>query len=205
ASPPTGYLPTSAYPAMAYPAMQPPVGKGAGGRGSATLLWVLVGVFAVLLCSGAAVAGVLAYRNATDDGTPTATAAPSPPPTTAAEPRPDDPTPSPDDSPSPGATGSGVVTYEITGAGRATITYSLVADRKTQRVSSARLPWRIQVPTPAGDAPFVASVMAMRTGTEGEGKLTCRVLVDGKEITERSSGSNSSRFASVFCIHVVQR
>ncbi|HEU4424157.1 MAG TPA: MmpS family transport accessory protein, partial [Pilimelia sp.] len=202
AHPTSAFPPTSVYPpAAGYPAgYPPPPGKAAGpgmagpagGRSGGALLWILIAVFAVLLCGGAGVAGLLAFRNASDDtaspNTP-ATAAPAPPaePTT-------DPTADPTETP---AAGAGVVTYEVTGDGPATISYLRVGNRGTERVPNATLPWREELKT--DQESFVVSVVATRSGPD-RGDLSCRVLLDGKELVKRSS---TGTFATVACIHLV--
>jgi hypothetical protein len=206
ASPTSQFQPTSVYqPTGNYPGYPPaPPGKtpgtpgysgSGGGRSGGALLWVLIAVFAVLLCGGAGVAGFLAFQNASDDkttssGTP-ATAAPQPP---AAEPT-TDPTTEPTES---APAGAGVVTYEVTGDGPASITYLRGGNQGgSERVSNATLPWREEVRVEQKS--FVVSLIATRSGPD-RGTLTCRVLVDGKELVKRST---TGTFATVACIDLV--
>jgi hypothetical protein len=191
---PTGFQPNPGYPAY----QPPPVGKAPGGgpggvRSGGTLLWVLIGVFAVLLCGGAGVAGVIAFRNATDDPTTGPTrAAPAEP-----QPSQDRATPGaePTETREPG--GEGTITYEVTGEGTATIIYTREGGG-SERVRDAELPWRAEVPKP--NRAFAVSLIASRTAG-GSGALTCRVLVDGKELINRDGGGDFG--GTVLCIGVV--
>jgi hypothetical protein len=173
----------------------PPGGPARRG-GSTALLWVLIAGFAVLLCGGAGVAGVLAYRTGGDD------------PGVAADPTrrsPVDPDPAPEQTqppevppttaPNPGA--GGVITYEVTGDGPAAITYLRDDASGAQRVTDAKLPWRVEVPV--AETSYLVSVIASRTGTS-EGTLTCRVLVDGQEVLTKT---NDGRFATVVCMKLI--
>jgi hypothetical protein len=160
--------------------MGPPPGKGGGG-GSATLLWSLIAVFALLLCIGAGAAGVIAYRNSQDGSTPATdpTRAPAPDPTR--EPDEDD---RPIATPRPTEGGAGVVTYEVTGDGPARITYQANARGAAEQVRSATLPWRVEVSM--SEDIFSASVFATRVRAN-QGSITCRVLIDGEEVVSRTA------------------
>jgi MmpS family membrane protein len=204
--PQTGYQPvydpTSAYayqPQQGYPAPgYPPAGKAPGARSSSTVVWVLVAVFAILLCGGAATAGVLVVRNAGDkaknsSANPPAPAQPAPAPATENPPTTE---PSAPDATTP-AGGAGMITFEVTGDGPATISFLRGSGQGTERVRDATLPWQAQVPKP--DKAFVVSLLATRAGGDS-GTITCRVLVDGKELVKRSA---TGGFATVSCIDLL--
>lgn len=190
---PPPYDPTTPFPAYGAP---PPAG-GSGG-GSTVLLWVLIGVFAVLLCAGAGVAGVLAYRDGADDERasadrttePAAPQNPLPLPTGP----PDDPT---DEPGAPSSPGGGVVTYEVTGDGPASITYLKGATLGNEAEGSAALPWRAEVKV---DEPtFLVSLIALRKQSE-DGSITCRVLFNGEEVVRNTA---EGPFATVACFDLV--
>ena len=193
--PPTGYQQPAYPPTAPFPGYGPGHAPGHGpvpasapprkpGGGSSALLWSLIAVFAVLLCAGAATAGLIAYRN-TDSGT-SAQPTPDPlPPGRTAQPDPTaPPTEAPSEDPATRAPADGaVVTYEVTGDGPATIQY-LKADSQIESLSGESLPWRTELRMPKGN--FLVSLTASREGG-GSGQLTCRVLVDGKTVAEQTS------------------
>jgi hypothetical protein len=158
------------------------------GGGSGALLWSLIAVFAVLLCAGAATAGLIAYRN-TDSGTGAQPTLEPVPPGRTAQPDPtvpptEPPTGPPSEDRATRAPADGaVVTYEVTGDGPATIQY-LTADAEIESLSGESLPWRTELRMQKGN--FFVSLTASRDGG-GSGKLTCRVLVDGKTVAEQTS------------------
>jgi hypothetical protein len=191
-----GYPPTTPFPGYAPapghgPAPAPPRKPGGG---SAALLWSLIAVFAVLLCAGAATAGFIVYRN-TDSGTSAQPTQDPVPPGRTAQPDPTaPPTGPPSEDPATRAPADGaVVTYEVTGDGPATIQY-LKADGQVESLSGESLPWRTELRMPKGN--FLVSLTASRDGG-GSGQITCRVLVDGKTVAERTSAGT---LAIVACL-----
>lgn len=188
-----GYGPPPPQPG--YPAYAPaPAGRPPGG-GSTVLLWSLIAVFALLLCAGAGVAGTLAFRTGDDNAASGAnTPAPAKPeraPTTAPAP----PTDEPATSPAPG--GGALITYEVTGDGPATITYLRGGADGTKRVPGATLPWRAQVRE--SKQSYLVSLLAIRSDS-ATGSLTCRVLVNGKEVSKRTA---KGAFTTVACIELL--
>lgn len=182
------YQPTSVYPSYAPP--QP--GKTGGRGGSGALLWVLIAVFALLLCGGAGVAGVIVFRNNDDK--------------TVAEPTVDvtrglpeqEPTGGPGTEPTEGSSNgaAGVITYEVTGDGPAAISYLKDGKGGTERIASASLPWRVEIPA-AKDIVMVSVIAVRKQATDGT--ITCRALVDGKEVATRTA---SGPIAAVNCIDI---
>jgi hypothetical protein len=194
-----GYPPTTPFPGYGpgqgpMPAPAPP-GKPGGGSGA--LLWSLIAVFALLLCAGAGTAGLIAYRNSN----PGTTALPSQDPVPPSGPGLLDPTAPPSGDPTgdpptrePSAPADGaVVTYEVTGDGPVTIQY-LKSDSQIESLTGERLPWRVAVRMPKTN--FLVSLTASREGG-GSGRITCRVLVDGKTVSEQTSGGT---LAIVACL-----
>jgi hypothetical protein len=201
--PPTGYQQPAYHPTTPFPGYGPGQAPGHGpapapprkpGGGSGALLWSLIAVFAVLLCAGAATAGFIAYRN-TDSGT---SAKSTPDPVLPGRTAPADPTAPPTEAPSEdpatrAPADGAVVTYEVTGDGPATIQY-LRADSQIESLSGEGLPWRTELKMPKGN--FLVSLTASRDGG-GSGQITCRVLVDGKTVSEQTS---SGTLAIVACL-----
>jgi hypothetical protein len=155
-------------------------------------------VFALLLCAGAGVAGVLAYRDGADEQAsadrttePPAPQNPLPLPTEL----PDDPTDEPGAPPS--GTGGGVVTYEVTGDGPASITYLKGTRVGNEVEGSATLPWQVEVEVE--ESTFLVSLIALRKGSE-DGSITCRVLFNGEEVV---SNTSEGPFATVACFDLV--
>ena len=192
---PTGtYQPTSVYQqGSGYAGYPPAPGKSPGGPGGArsggAVLWVLIAVFAVLLCGGASVAGFLAFRNTGNSASPPP--APAPVPQT-------DPTSEPSSEPTASTpAGAGTITFEVTGDGPASISYTRGSGQGSERVQNADLPWRMEVPMERKS--FLASLIATRSGTK-KGSLTCRMLLDGKQVATRTA---KGTFATVSCFHFV--
>jgi hypothetical protein len=163
-------------------------------------------VVVLLLCSGAVTAGVLVVNNVANRAKEAAKPFldPTPPPAPTAQPQipdqPGFPTELPTDLPTlptdlPKLPGSGKkisVTYEVTGDGRAEILYTVQSGESPQRVSNAKLPWKI---TTSMETPALVSVTAVRN-TTGSGKIGCRAKVDGAEVAQRTL---DGAFGAVFC------
>ena len=184
-----GYPPPG-YPAPGYPA--PPPGPPPR-KSSVPIIAVIVAV-SLLLCGGVVTASVLAVRNATDrakealDDVPTN--APDLPglPTNLPE-APGLPTNIPDlpGLPTGLPTGSGQtvkVTYEVTGDGPAKIFYMTKLGELPKSVDNVSLPWRFSADV---ETPALFSVTATRLGVT-QGTISCRTLVDGKEVEKKTSG-----------------
>jgi hypothetical protein len=132
-------------------------------RSTALTVGIVITSVVILLCGLCGVAGYLVSRHASGGQeakppAPTRTAAPTPSPTTAGH----------------------HIVYEVSGdQGTTVVTYATSGGAKPDEVS---LPWRKEI-TVDRDT-FVAMVFALHF--QG-GPLTCRVLVDGEEITKNTS------------------
>lgn len=87
------------------------------------------------------------------------------------------------------------VTYEVTGDGPAEIIYLSKLGASPTRATDVKLPWRFTAPM---ETPTLISIIAMRTGSD-DGSITCRALVDGKEVKKATSGDNG--FATAACTY----
>ena len=90
------------------------------------------------------------------------------------------------------AAGKHTVVYRVTGSGRATITYSTIADGRSAsaRDEQVTLPHsRTQqlTVTDAGGQQLLIAAIALN----GKAKLGCSIEVDGKEVASNESGSSS--------------
>jgi hypothetical protein len=127
-------------------------------------------VVTVLLCGACGLGGfLLSSRSASDPSTKPAAGASAAAPRLATSPR-------------PTATRAGshhTVAYEVTGAGRAIITFG-----SSNGISQdqAKLPWHKEVTVQQNS--FVVSVLAFALGGQ---QLTCKVLVDGKQVAGATS------------------
>jgi hypothetical protein len=159
-------------------------------RSNAPLIAVVIAV-AVLLCGGAATAGVLIVHTVSDKAHEVAK--PLTEPTL-----PDDPgLPGggfPTDLPTEG--GKQIqVTYEVTGDGPAEIIYLSKLGESPTRASDVKLPWHLTAPM---ETPTLISIIAMRSGSD-DGSITCRALVDGKEVKKATSSDHG--FATAACTY----
>ncbi|XVU26288.1 MmpS family transport accessory protein [Actinoplanes sp. CA-054009] len=193
---PDYYPPTSEFPATPsdnVPPGYPPPGYGTPYDGSAPhpprkssvpIVAVIIAV-TFLLCGGVATAGVLIARNVTE----TAKDAVPPLPTVKPE-LPAVPTGGPE-------FGAKVdVTYEVTGDGPASqLLYVESLSESPQRLENVKLPWKF---TGEIDTPTVLNVTAIRLGGS-EGTISCRVLVNGEEVAQRTS--DPGVFGTVTCNH----
>jgi hypothetical protein len=170
-------------------------------KSNAPLIAVVVAV-ALLLCGGVTTAGILVTHNLTARAKEAVK-----PLTEPTQPdRPDSDQPDlglpnggglPTDLPTDG--GRHVqVTYEVTGDGPASIIYLNKLGAAPSHVDDVKLPWRFSA---SMDTPVLVSVIAMRTDLS-DGTITCRALVDGKEVKKASSGDNalSTAVCSYFAI-----
>ena len=218
---PSGYPPQSDFEPPAAPNYgppgYPPPGQGAmqpgydppqppPKRSNAPLIALILAV-TVLLCGGAATAGVLIVDNVadrakaiepiTDPALPTSV----PELPTEAPDLPGLPTGLPTDLPDlPNLTGNSgkkiTVVYEVTGDGPAEIVYTEKLGDSPQRVGNAKLPWKITT-TMEGSA-FV-SVTAIRTEVDA-GTISCRATVDGEQVAQRTS---EGTIATASCSKVI--
>jgi hypothetical protein len=196
---------------------QPPPGYGgqpgydpAPRRSNVPFVAVIVAV-AVLLCGGAVTAGALVVNNIANRAeeavkpitNPTLPAIPTEAPDLPGLPTglPTLPT----DLPSlpaglpnlPGGTGTKItVRYEVTGDGPAEILYTKKLGETPERVDSAKLPWKI---TTKMEGTAFVSVTAVRLGTDA-GSISCRALVDGKEVARRT---HEGSYATVSCNQLI--
>lgn len=165
---PTAYLPVTAVPAY----LEDPPGRSRG------LVIGLVVVAAVLALCG--LGGVGGYLLARDSDGKTGAAAQTESPVSA---------PSPSDAPGP-SEGEHKVVYEVSGgSGTAIVTYTGDGASAPDRV---KLPWRTEV-TVAGRTNLLV-LLAIQFSRD---PLTCRILVDGQEVTSKTSDN------TVTCTHVV--
>jgi hypothetical protein len=181
ASPP-GYPPPG-YPPPGYPPTPPPR------RSNTPLIAVIVAV-ALLLCGGIATTGVLVAHNVS------ARAHDVVKPLTQPN-LPDLPTNAPG-LPTDIPTGSGQqikVTYQVTGDGPAEILYLEKLGAGPTRLDQVKLPWSFSTTM---QTPALVSIIAMRAGTT-DGQLTCRALVDGKEVKKATSDNNA--FVTAACTY----
>ena len=183
--PPPGYPPPG-HPPPGYPPMPP----GRPPRRSNVPLIALILAVSLLLCGGVATAGVLIFRAAADRAKE------------AVEPITELPTVAPElpelpDLPTavPGTGRQLTVTYEVTGDGPAQILYIDRLGGTPTRLDNVKLPWRF---TAEVEAPALLSVVAMRIETT-DGEISCRALVDGEEVKQRTSSSGT--FATASCTH----
>ncbi len=187
--PPPGYPPTG-NPPPGYPPMPP----GPPPRRSNVPLIALILAVSLLLCGGVATASVLLFRAAADRAKE------------AVEPITELPTVAPELPELPGlptdlptaVPGTGrqlTVTYEVTGDGPAQILYIDRLGGTPTRLDNVELPWKF---TAEVEAPALLSVIAMRLETT-DGEISCRALVDGEEVKQRTSGSGT--FATASCTH----
>ncbi|MET0418022.1 MAG: MmpS family transport accessory protein [Actinoplanes sp.] len=186
-----GYGPPPGPPPPAPPPSRPP-------RKSNLPIVVVILAVSLLLCGGVATAGVLIYRQATDKAKeivepitkPTLPALPSNPVDI-----PDLPTTVPTLPGFPGWPDSGKqvkVTYEVRGDGPVDIIYIAKIGEGPKTLSKPKLPWKF---TTTMDSAAFVSVTAVR-GAGDEGDISCRALVDGKEVVK---SSKTGAFASVTC------
>lgn len=180
------YPPTAQFPVVT-PA--PPGAPSRRARGGLLAGIAAAVIISMLLCIG----GIITAVALTQDGGGDRGAATAGPPTPAPATEPAE-----DASPTrPPTATEHVVVYEVTGDGPANVTYLKDAKGGTEQVGRADLPWRAE--TNMGDNAFVATVLAIRVGA-AKGTLTCRLLVDGVEVSTRSS---DGRFAAVTCADLV--
>ncbi len=207
--PPPEYPPTSQFPPVNYapPGYPPDYGGGyppppgypavqpdrPPRKSNAPLIAVILAV-SLLLCGGVATASVLIFRAAADRAEE------------AIEPITELPTIDPELPELPGlptdlptaVPGTGrklTVTYEVTGDGPAQILYVEKLGGAQTRLDNVKLPWKFSAEV---ETPALLSVIAMRIDTT-DGEISCRALVDGEEVKQRTSGSGT--FATASCTH----
>jgi hypothetical protein len=169
---PPAYTPVTAVPAYLEPAPR---------RSRGLVIGVVAAALAVL-CGLGGVAGFLLARDG-DGGSSGGGSAPRTQDPVSAEPTP------PSDSPAPGGSAHTVI-YEVSGgSGPAIITYATDGAPAPEQVD---LPWRKELTVT--DRPNLAMVFALQFS---HAPLTCRILVDGQEVTTETSDN------SVTCTHVV--
>lgn len=196
-SPPTPYVRGQATPLYSSTEQYPlvyQVSPAARRRSRLRLLaGITIGVVVLLLACIGGVIGGFAIRNG-GLGQPAVTASPS----SATRPatRPTAPPPTTRRAPAAPA-GGHLVVYEVTGDGPVGITYLKDARGATEQVRTAELPWRVELHM--DNDSFVVTVMALRLGTD-QGSLTCRALVDGREVARHAS--SRGHFATTTCAHL---
>jgi hypothetical protein len=85
-------------------------------------------------------------------------------------------------SPSPVPPWQTLLVYEVSGQGHAMVNYIDPADPAAKILDDAPLPWRIELPRQPMAFVRVTAFRSSRTS----GELTCRILLDGKEIARSS-------------------
>jgi hypothetical protein len=156
-------------------------------KSNAPLIAVVVAV-ALLLCGGVSTAGILIVHNVKAKAHEAVK--PLTDPTFPDLPGGGLPTDLPTD------TGKQIqVTYEVTGDGPAEIIYLPKLGASPIHADNVKLPWRFTATT---ETPTLISVIAMRAGSD-DGSITCRALVDGKEVKKTSSGANG--YATAACTY----
>lgn len=106
------------------------------------------------------------------------------------------PAPAPAAAPQANTGGGDVVTYEVTGSGKATnVTYIKDKNMGQEQVAAASLPWSKQVTFDGGTFSFQPLSLVAQNGQSG-GNITCKISKNGKEIT---SSTSSGPFAMVTC------
>ena len=185
---PPGYQPPPGYPGQpGYPAADPQQPGPPPRKSSVPLVAVIVAI-TLLLCGGVATAGVMAARNVADqarEAVKPITELPTVAPTLPSLP-----------TEVPGATGRKItVTYEVTGDGPAAIMYVKALGAAPTKVDNVKLPWKFSAEV---ETPALLSVIAMRADST-EGTISCRALVDGGEVAQRTSGGGT--FATATCTH----
>jgi hypothetical protein len=198
--PPPGYAPPGHQPQQPHPG--PP---GRPPRKSKLPIVAVLVAITLLLCGGVATAGVLIARNVADraeravDALPDLpSAAPQLPDLPSNAPQiPDLPTELPSLPAGPGLDSRQIsVTYEVTGEGKASqILYVEKLGDSPKRIENVDLPWKFSTKM---ETPALVSVVAMRIGTS-EGTISCRALVDGAEVKQRTS--SASNVATASCTH----
>jgi hypothetical protein len=144
-------------------------------------------VLALLLCGGVGVAGVLAYNSSKDD--PGVAESSSPDPAKNASPT---PSRTQDNSGPAGSASGKKVVFEVTGDGPVSLVYLRESGQPPVTVRDVELPWREEF-TP--ERLLLISLTAIR-GATTNGKLTCRVTVDGEEVVSKTSEGN---FITAIC------
>ena len=197
--PPPGYPP--GYPQPPHPGGPGPAGKPPR-KSSVPIIAVIVAV-TLLLCGGVATAGVLIARNVADRAEQAVDDLPTFDPVEPELPGlPTDLPGLPTELPqaptgAPGSIGRTIsVTYEVTGDGPASqILYVEKLGEAPKRLENVKLPWKF---TAKMETPALLSVVAMRIDTS-EGEISCRALVDGAEVKQRTSDPGTVATAS--CTH----
>jgi hypothetical protein len=133
--------------------------------------WIVLGIV-VLIVIGSAVGGSKTKTPATTAAAPGAAPAAAP----AAE-----------------AAGH-TVTYKVLGSGRGLVTYMKEGFQQEQ-VSGAKLPWSKDL-TFKDDISAFSGLSLVVQHSSGGGDITCKILVDGKEV---SSSTSSGAYAVVTC------
>ncbi len=173
-----------------------PAYGGTGRRARAVALGVLATALVVLLCGVCGIAGFLLSRGTSG---PEPASAPAPTQATASPARAGAPART-NEAAEPGRTneaaepapraGAHTVVYELTGStDTALVTYAVNAGASPTDVD---LPWRKQVTVDSRS--FLVTVIAVHLRG---GPLTCRILVDGREIAKNTSDN------AVTCTHLV--
>jgi MmpS family membrane protein len=183
--PPPGYAqPGYPPPGYAQPGYPPPPPPPPPRKSNTPLIAVILAV-ALLLCGGVATAGVLITRAATQKARDVVEPFTEPTlPTGLPE--------LPTDLPTAPGGRQLSVTYEVTGDSPAQIYYLAELGQAPTQLQSVSLPWKVTrtIPTPA-----LVSVTAVRL-TGAAGTISCRTLVDGKEVAKKT---NYSTYGSVSC------
>lgn len=108
--------------------------------------------------------------------------------------------PHPKTSVTPQKSGEATVTYEVSGDGPANnISYTSDLGGSVAQVQNPALPWTMDIAM--GETRFAVGSVTAQRGS-GEGSVTCRILVDGKEI---KTSTSTGEYAVVSCAETVRQ
>jgi hypothetical protein len=198
--PPVNYAPPGYAPDYGQGYQYPPPPYGAGDypapyappprKSNAPLIAVVIAV-ALLLCGGVTTAGILIVHNVKDRAHEAVKPLTEPTlPDVPDLPNGGFPTDLPDDN------GRQIqVTYEVTGDGPVRILYLTKLGQAPTVADDVKLPWKFNAPM---QTPTLVSIVAMRTGND-DGTISCRALVDGKEV--KKATSSDTGFATASCTY----
>jgi hypothetical protein len=159
------------------------------GKSRLPLVIGLIVVAVLVLCGGIGIGGVLLFR-ARSGGVAVSPVrstgvAPTRQPGTATG-TPGAPLPG---SAGPDASGGHQVTYEVTGSGAAPLLiYAKDESFGLATLSAVALPWQVSVHF----GPSTSALYTVSAQNGGDGAITCRVLVDGREVARKTVQARSA-------------
>jgi hypothetical protein len=168
-----------------YPAAPP----GGTGRSRVAVIVAVVAAVVLLFCGGTVAVIFYSFKRTADAVHNIPTLGPTD-------------LPEPSTAPSPSASGDGTnagapqVVFEVTGDGTARIMYEDL--NGLQVLTNQKLPWRAEVQVRRPSAP----VLTANRDDSDNGKLACRILVDGQQV---ASLNRTGPSVAVVCSTYVQR